>query len=79
MSVDVGPILRQCLTRAESFFDTLAFLTLCEKLVRGQVPERAMRAELIIVEPPGFDDNLCLGERSGLVHVQTLVEQATVN
>ena len=33
---------------------------------------------LIIVEPPGF--NLCLGigERSELVHVQTLISQETV-
>jgi hypothetical protein len=39
LTVDVGPILRQSLTRAEGFFDNLLSLTLCEKLIRGQVPE----------------------------------------
>lgn len=39
LTVDVGPILRQSLTSAEGFFDNLLSLTLCEKLIRGQVPE----------------------------------------
>jgi hypothetical protein len=38
-AVDVGPVTRQSLTRAEGFFDNLLSLTLCEKLIWGQVPE----------------------------------------
>ncbi len=38
-SIDVGPILRQILTRTDGFFGDLLSLTLFEKLVRGQVPE----------------------------------------
>jgi len=37
-----------------------------------------VRAALIIVEPPGFDDVLGLGHRGELVHVQTFVSQAAV-
>ena len=37
-----------------------------------------MRAPLIIVEPPGFDDVLGLGERAELVHVQTFISQSAV-
>ena len=36
---DVGPVLRQLLTRAENLFGGLFTLTLCDELVRGQVPE----------------------------------------
>ena len=36
---DVGPVTRQSLTRTEGFFDDLLLLTLCDKLIRGQVPE----------------------------------------
>jgi len=36
---DVGPVLRQFLTRAEDLFGGLFNLTLRDKLVRGQVPE----------------------------------------
>ena len=36
---DVGPITRQFLTRADDFFGDLFSLTLCDKLIRGQVPE----------------------------------------
>ena len=39
LASDVGPILRQSLTRAEGFFNNLLSLTLFEKLIRGQVPE----------------------------------------
>ena len=59
---DVGPILRRFLTRAPDFFDGLEGLTLFKKLVRRQVPERAVRPLLIIVKPPGFDDVWGLGE-----------------
>src|SRR6267143_6999052 len=76
--VDVGPATRQFLTRADGFFGGPDHLTLCDKLVRGQVPERAVRAALIIVEPPRFDDGLCLGECGELVHVQTLIPHAAV-
>jgi len=37
-----------------------------------------VRAALILVEPPGFDEVLGLGERGELVHVHTLVSQAAV-
>jgi len=33
---------------------------------------------LIIVEPPGFNDVLGLGERAELMHIQTLVSQSAV-
>jgi hypothetical protein len=33
---------------------------------------------LIIVEPPGFDDVLGLGERVELMHVQTFISQSAV-
>jgi len=58
----VGPLSRQLLTRLEGFFDGLLSLTLFEKLIRGQVPERAMGATLVIVAPPGFDDGLGLNQ-----------------
>jgi hypothetical protein len=59
---DVGPVTRQFLTRVGDVFGGPAHLTLCDKLVWGQVPERAVGAALIIVEPPRFDDGLRLGE-----------------
>ena len=37
-----------------------------------------MRAALIIVEPPGFDNVLSLGHRGELLYVQTLISQSTV-
>ena len=36
---DVGPVLRQFLTRADNRFDGLVHLTVSHKLIRGQVPE----------------------------------------
>jgi len=36
---DVGPLSRQLLTRAEGFFGNRFSLTLCDKLIRGKVPE----------------------------------------
>jgi len=45
------------------------------KLIWGQVPKRAVRTALIIVEPPGFKAVLGLGEQGELVYVQTLVSQ----
>ena len=76
--VDVGPILRQVITRTDGFFGDLLSLTLFEKLVRGQVPECAMWAAVIVIHPPRFDDGLGLGERGELVHVQTLISQSSV-
>ena len=76
--VDVGPVLGRFLTRADDFFGDLFSLTLHDELMRRQVSERAVRAALIIVAPPGFDDVLGLGERAELVHVQTLVSQSAV-
>ena len=78
VALDVGPLTRQFLTGTDGFFDGPDDLTLCDKLVRRQVPERAVRAVHIIVEPPGFNDVLGLGERGELVHVQTLVSQSPV-
>ena len=37
-----------------------------------------MRAALIIVEPPGFDNVLRLSHRGELVDVQTFISQSTV-
>lgn len=37
-----------------------------------------MRAALIIVEPPGFEDVVGLGHRGELVHVQTFISQSAV-
>ena len=77
-AADVGPVPRQFLTRTAGFFGGPDPLTLSNKLIRRQVAERAVRAALIIVEPPDFNDVLGLGERAELVHVQTLVSQAAV-
>ena len=38
-TIDLGPIPRQPLTRAESFFDDLLSLTLSNKLIRCQVTQ----------------------------------------
>ena len=75
-SRDVGPVLRRFLTRADDFFVDLFSLTLSNQLLRRQVAERAMRAALSIVEPPGFKDVLRLRERDELMHVHTLVAQS---
>ena len=37
-----------------------------------------MRAALIIVETPGFDDVLGLGHRGELVYAQTIISQSAV-
>ncbi len=39
LTSDVGPLSRQLLTRAEGFFGDRFILTLCDELIRGQVPE----------------------------------------
>src|SRR5438552_3203515 len=75
---DVGPIPRQFLARTDGFFGSPDHLTLSNKLIRRQVAERAVRAALIIVEPPDFNEVLGLGERAELVHVQTLVSQSAI-
>ena len=75
---DVGPVTRQSLTRADDLFGGPDPLTLCDELIRGQVPERAVRAALIIVEPPGFNDLLGFGHRGELVYVQTFISQSAV-
>ena len=78
LGIDVGPVLRRFLTRADDFFDGRLSLTLCDELVRGQVPERAVWAVVIVIHPPGFDDGLRLGERRELVYVQALVAEPPV-
>lgn len=62
----------------DDFFDALLSLTLFEKLVRGQVPDRAMGPTLIVIAPPGFDDGMCLGQGGELVHGQAFITNATV-
>ena len=62
----------------DGFFGSPDHLTLSNKLIRRQVAERAVRAALITVEPPDFNDVLGLGELAELVHVQTLVVQSAV-
>jgi hypothetical protein len=39
MIIDVGPVLRQFLTRVGDLFDGLFHLTLAKKPIWGQVPE----------------------------------------
>lgn len=53
-------------------------LTLCDELIRCQVPERAVWVVMILLHPPGFDDSLRLGERRELVDVQTLVAEPPI-
>ena len=60
------------------FFSDPNCLTLDDKLVRGQMAERAVRPAMIIVHTPGFNDGLGISERRELVHVQTFVSQAAV-
>ncbi len=38
-TLDVGPVLRRFLTRADDFFDDPFFLTLADELVRREVAE----------------------------------------
>lgn len=71
--IDVGPVPRQFLTGADRFFGTHVDLTLLSKLLRGRVPKRAVRAALIVIDPPQFDDQLGFGQRHELVHVHTLI------
>lgn len=53
-------------------------LTLTDELVRGQVPEQAVRPTLIVIYAPGINDGLGMSERGDLVHVQTLVSQSSI-
>ena len=48
------------------------------KLLGREVPKRPMRSVLIVIDSPGFDDSLRLGERRKLVHVQALITQTLV-
>jgi hypothetical protein len=48
---DVGLLPRQVLTRTDGFFGGLNHLTLSNKLIRCQVAERAVWAEMIIIHP----------------------------
>src|SRR5262245_50151630 len=52
------------------------FLTVRDELARCQVPERAVRPLLIVVEAPGFDLLPRVLERDELMHLQALVAQA---
>src|SRR5262245_17909207 len=54
------------------------FLTVRDELARCQVPERAVRPLLVVVEAPGFDLLPRVLERDELMHVQALVAQAPV-
>ena len=59
---DVAPFPRQILTGADDFFGGPNGLTLDDKLVRGQVPERAVRTAVIIINPPRFDNGLRIAQ-----------------
>ena len=48
-------------------FDGPTLLTVLGKLIRCQVPERAMRSMLIVVDAPRFDRGLSVGE--GIVNL----------
>src|SRR5262249_5653844 len=54
------------------------FLTVRDELARCQVPERAVRPLLVVVEAPGFDLLPRVLERDELMHVQAPVAQAPV-
>jgi hypothetical protein len=62
---DVDPFLRQILPGADDFFGGPNGLTLDYKLVRGQLPERAVRTAVIIIKPPRFDNGLRIAQRRG--------------
>jgi hypothetical protein len=70
--LDVGPVPRQFLTKTDRFFGSLNHLTLSNEHIRRQMAECAVRAEPIIVDPPGFNDVLGLSGRGELAHVHTL-------
>ena len=53
--------------------DDHAVLTLFDVLVRCQMPERAVRSALIVVDAPGFDLGPRVVDRRELVDVQALV------
>ena len=48
------------------------------KLLGREVPERPMRSVLIVIDSPGFEDSLGLGERCEQVPVQALITQILV-
>ena len=78
LAVDVGHVPRRFLPSTDCICGGLDHLTVSSTFVRGQVPERAVRAALITVKPPGFDDVVGLGEQAELVHAQTFLSQAAV-
>lgn len=57
MTLTLVPVPRRFLTRTAGFIGGPDHLTLSNNFIRRQVAERAVRAALIIVEPPCF--NLC--------------------
>ena len=59
-------------------FDDPILLTLFGKLIRCQVPERAMGSALIVINPPCFDLRFRICERRDLVHVQAFITQPAV-
>lgn len=76
--LDVGPFPRQVLTGADDCFGSPNDLTLLSELLRCQVPEGAVRAAVIIIVPPRFDDRLSIGERDELMNVQAFIAEAAV-
>ena len=76
--IDVGPVSRQLLTRADDFFGGPFVLTLGDELAWSQVSKGAVWPVVIVIHPPGFQYGLRLGERSELMHVQTLVTQPPI-
>ena len=53
-------------------------LTLFGVLVGCQMPKRAVRSTLTVIDAPGFDLGLFISERRELVNVHTLVAQPAV-
>ena len=70
--------LRDRLQLERRAFDDPILLTLFGKLIRCQVPERAMGSARIVINPPCFDLRFRICERNKLIHVEALVAQPPV-
>ena len=78
LGADVGPFSRQSALEKGGFGGPL-FLTSGDVFVRCQVPERAVRSALIVVDAPGFDLGLRVVDRGELVDVQARVRVPSLN
>ena len=75
---DVGPVSRQLFTRAAGLFGDLFSLTLCDKLRRGSVPERAVGTVVIVIHPPRLDARRGFSPRGDRRDLPALVTQPPV-